>query len=325
MQFFAVVARLSLATQILVVISTAAQPVVIPPAAIEQLQQAIGHRVELGTILGGDYAAAGGIYSFRGGSVADLNLSKIGGGGDVAEPKPLGLGDLRWAPVLQGNLGRLAASDDFKSGYLEGNKSTYDTYAVQLGGGARFYFNQHLSLAPLFSALYGHTENEFQAGNAIGEAVKAAASGTLVDWKVDTWSIVPALDLKCDWTWGRTAFEFRSRFDYFHTESFKTSSPLIGIEGSSQTWENKFDADVPLGLRLLGGELHTGGFVSRTELFGDAVQGLSVNNFYTLNGRFVWAPLGKFLKLRWFGLGASFFLGEHFQGWSAGVDLSFKL
>jgi hypothetical protein len=311
--------------QLLVAISAAAQPAPIPPAAIQQLQQAIGNRVELGTILGGDYAAAGGIYSFRGGSVADLNLTKIGGGGDVAEPKPLGLGDLRWAPVLQGNLGRLGASDDFTSGYLEGNKSTYDTYAVQGGGGVRFYLGKHLSLAPLVSGLYGHTENEFQARNAVGEAVKAAASGILVDWKVDTWSVVPALDLKYDWNWARTAFEFRSRFDYFHTESFESSSPLIGVEGNSQTWENKLDADVPLGLRLLGGELHTGGFFSRTELYGDAVQGLNAHSFYTLNGRFVWAPLGKFLKLKWVGLGASYFFGDQFNGWSAGLDLSFKL
>jgi hypothetical protein len=34
--------------------------------------------------------------------------------------------------------------------------------------------------------------------------------------------------------------------------------------------------------------------------------------------------LGEFWKVRWLGLGASYFVGEHFNGWSAGVDLTFQ-
>ena len=65
--------------------SAFAQPVV-PQPAIEQFGQVIGRRVEAVTILGGDYGAAGGIYTFRGGKVANLSVAKIGGGGIVAEP-----------------------------------------------------------------------------------------------------------------------------------------------------------------------------------------------------------------------------------------------
>ncbi len=305
-------------------LSARAESAPLPPAAADQLQQVIGNRVELGTILGGDYAAAGGIYSFRGGRVADLNLTKVGGGGAVAARAPLGLGTIEWAPVLLGNLGRFEAKNRFETGFLNGNESTYDTRAVQLGGGARFYFADHLSLAPTFSGIYGHTENEFTPGNAIGEQVKAAATGTFVDWNVDTWSVVPGLDLRYNWVWGRTTFEFRSAFDYFHTESFNSSSAAVGVDGNSQTWDNKLDADVPLGWRLAGGEFHTGGFLSRTELFGGAAEGLNASAFYTVNGRFVFDPNGKLWKVRWLGLGASYFWGQHFQGWSAGFDLCFK-
>ena len=306
-------------------ISAPAQPSQVPPAAIAQLQSVIGNRVELGTILGGDYAAAGGIYSFRGGSVAELSMSKLGGGGAVADPKPLGLWDFKWAPVLQGNLGRFKADNDFTSGYLEGNKSSYDTGAVLGGAGVRFYFTEHFSLAPTLSGLYGHTENEFQPANAAGNLVKATASGTYVDWTVDAWSIVPALDLRYDWRWGRTAFEFRSRYNFFHTESFDSSSPVVSVNGNSQTWENKLDADVPLGWKLFGGELHTGGFFSRTDIFGEASQGLSASYFYTANGRFVLDTLGKLWKVQWLGFGASYIWGGNFNGWSAGLDLSLKL
>jgi hypothetical protein len=301
-----------------------AQMVVIPPAAIDQLQKVIGDHVELGTILGGDYAAAGGIYTFRGGSVADLNLTRIGGGGDIASPRSLGIGEMSWAPVLQGNLGRLQAGNEFSQGYLQGNRSNYDTRAALFGFGARFYFTPGISLAPVFSGIYAHTENEFLPATPLGQVIKDVGSGTIVDWQVDTWSVVPGLDFRFDWTWGRTAFEFRSRYNFYHTESFESPSPFVAVNGDSQTWENKLDADIPLGWHLLGCELHTGGFFSRTELFGGAAEGLNTSSFYTVNGRLVLDPNGKLWKLRWFGFGASYFWGNQFQGWSAGIDLSLK-
>ena len=137
----------------------------------------------------------------------------------------------------------------------------YDVLAVQLGGGARFYFNDHLSLAPAVSGIYGHTENEFKPQNPIGDAVKAAASGTFVDWQLDTWSVMPSLDLRYEWQWRRNTFEFSSRYTFFHTESFASSSPVVSVNGDSHTWENKLDADVPLGWGVFGCELHTGGFI----------------------------------------------------------------
>ena len=38
-------------------------------------------------------------------------------------------------------------------------------------------------------------------------------------------------------------------------------------------------------------------------------------------GRFVLDFLGKLWKVRWLGLGASYFWGHEFSGWSAGVDV----
>ena len=300
-----------------------AQPVV-PPQAIAQFEKVIGSRVEAVTILGGDYGAAGGFYTFRGGQAANLSISKLGGGGAVAAPKPLGVGDIKWAPVLQGNLGHITAENVFHDGYLQGNKSVYDVLAVQAGGGARFYFSDHFSLTPAISGIYGHTENEFKPQNAIGDAVKLAAGGTYVDWQLDTWSVMPSLESQYDWQWHRTVFEFSSRYDFFHTESFDSSSPVVSVNGDSHTWENRIDADVPLGWKLLGRELHTGGFFSRTELFGGAAEGLNADHIYTLSGRFVMDLLGKVPKVRWLGLGASYYFGDHFDGWTAGVNLRFQ-
>lgn len=299
------------------------QPAV-PPQAIEQFEHVIGNRVEAVTILGGDYGAAGGIYSFRGGTLANLSISKVGGGGDVAAARPLGSGFCKWSPTLQANLGHISAENEFATGYLQGNRTLYDVLAVQGGAGIRFQFGEHVSLAPSISGIYGHTENEFKSRNAIGDAVEAAARGTFVDWELDTWSIVPAIEARYEWFWGRTEFALSSRYSFYHTESFNSSSDFVSVNGDSHTLENKIDADVPLGWRILGRELHTGGFFARTLLFGGAADGLNANHVYTANGRFVLDFVGKLWKLRWLGLGASWFWGEHFEGWSAGVDLRFR-
>ena len=140
----------------------------LPPAAVDQFNETIGARVEAVTILGGDYGAAGGLYTFRGGTLADVSVAKIGGGGNVASPRPVGSGEMAWSPVLLGNVGHLSAVNTFQQGYLQGNQMKYDTLAVQCGGGARFYFTEHLSLASTVSGIYGHVENDFVPKNAIG-------------------------------------------------------------------------------------------------------------------------------------------------------------
>jgi len=319
--------RLFCAPTVVTVFSGAAalaQPA-LPPDALEQFQQVIGNRVEAVSILGGDYAAAGGIYTFRSGSLVDLSITKIGGGGAVASPSPLGLGDLQWAPVLQGNLGSVSAVNTFQTGYLAGNRMTYDTLAIAAGGGVAVYFTEHLSLSPTISGMYGRVQNTFDAQNANGNLVKSVGSGTVVDWTLDTWSVLPALELDYQGMWRRTTFDFSSRSTFFYTKSFESSSSIVGVEGTSTTWANKLDMDVPLGLKVFGSEVHTGGFFTRTELFGGAAHGLNTDYLYTANGRFVLDFLGKLWKVKWLGLGVSYFWGHDFSGWSAGVDLRLKI
>ena len=314
---------LSFVFGVLLPAASQAQPA-LPADAIQQFQQVIGNRVEAVSILGGDYSAAGGVYTFRGGSLADLSISKIGGGGEVASTRPLGLGSLEWAPVLLGNVGMVSAVNQFKTGYLEGNRMNYDTLAMEAGGGVSLYLTEHLSLSPTISGIYGRVQNSFDAQNANGNFVKSVGSGTVVDWTMDTWSLVPGLELDYQWMWGRTTFEFSSGYSFFHTESFKSSSPILGVNGDSSTWANKLDADVPLGLKILGHELHTGGFFSRTEVFGDAAQGLNTEYVYTANARLVLDFLGRLWKVKWLGLGVSYFWGHEFSGWSAGLDMRFQ-
>ncbi|HEV8542781.1 MAG TPA: Solitary outer membrane autotransporter beta-barrel domain [Verrucomicrobiae bacterium] len=292
----------------------------LPQDTVDRLKAGIGNRIETATILGGDYSAVGGTYAFRGGNRSDLSVGKLGGGGELGL-HPLGQTGMTWAPVLQGNIGVGSAENHFENTALAGNALKYDTVALEFGGGVSFHLTDHFSIAPTISGIYGHMESSFEANNPAGNLVKLLATGTLVDWAVDTWTVVPAIKLKYNWNWQRTIFELSSYYNYFHTESFNSSSVLVNVNGDSHTWENRLDVDVPTGLHLFGRELHTGGFFSRTELFGGISDGLSEDHFYTLNSRFVMDFLGELWKVRWLGLGASYFWGDNFSGWSMGVDL----
>jgi len=80
----------------------------------------------------------------------------------------------------------------------------------------------------------------------------------------------------------------------------------------------------PWGAGFSGAKLHTGGFFARTEMFGGIAAGLNADHSYTVNGRLVLDLLGKLWKVRWLGVGASYFFSDNFSGWSAGLDLRFK-
>jgi hypothetical protein len=135
---------------------------------------------------------------------------------------------------------------------------------------------------------------------------------------------VPGLELQYALTQGRTTFTYDSRFTYFHTKNYTSTSTLVKVTGDSRTWTNLIDVDVPLGTKLYGRELHTGGFFSRTEIAGGAAQGMNENHIYTTNGRLVLDIPDRTWHVRWIGLGVSYFWGSHFDGWSVGADMRFQ-
>ena len=84
------------------------------------------------------------------------------------------------------------------------------------------------------------------------------------------------------------------------------------------------DVDIPLGRQLLGHELRTGGYFSRTDLYGDLKNGVNTGYVYELHGRLVLDFLGQLWKVKWIGVGASYLWGSNFDGWGVGADIQFK-
>jgi hypothetical protein len=303
----------------------------ISPAQAKLIQNAIGVRVEALTILGGDFGLSDGTFHSNGalrpgrGSDMDTRVTKIGGDGDVGDPQPLGDLNVGWQPRIQGNMGYLDSSDHLQDPLLAGDTSELRTFAIEFGGGARFWTSDSFSLAPTVMVLYGRTDDTYSAQSVFGrQNLPELQQLGLADWSVDTWSFRPALNLQYVVAIERALITISADPTGFFTHGFDRSSPYVRVGGDSGFVTNKIDLDIPLAVELDGHELRSGGYLSRTDLFGDLKTGLGVQHLNELHGRIVLDFLNQLWKVQWLGLGASYIWGTNIDGWTVGADVAFR-
>jgi hypothetical protein len=304
----------------------------ITPDVANEARAAIENRIEALTILGGDFGFSDGTFRSHGqnnplDTDADVkdDVTKFGGSGDVGDPQPLGDSGVSWQARLQGNVGYLDSKYEYRTGLLAGDTSRVNTSAIEFGGGARFWFGDSFSMAPTLMGLYGHSSDAYEAQSAfMRENLIPATQLGLVDWSINTWTLRPAVNIQYLVRFGRNLLTLSSDPTYFHTQSFSASNSNVRVSGNSGSVDNKIDLDIPLGIHLFGHELHTGGYLSRTELFGDFKDGLGVAHMNEVHGRVVLDLLHQLWKVQWIGLGASYVDGTNISGWAVGVDAAFR-
>ena len=306
-------------------------PCQITPEQASQLRNAIGTRVEALTILGGDYGIAAadfrstGKFSFGEAADATITVTKLGGAGDIGDPQPLGSLPIGWQPRLQGNMGWLDGTQHLHSDLVAGDITEIKTYGIEFGGGARLWVNDRLSFAPTLTGLYGHTAETYTANSAFMHAnLEAARQMGLVDWNVDTWTVITGVDFQYLIALDRTIITLTSTPVYYYTASFQSSNVHLNVHGDSGTWANMVDVDIPLGVQLYGHELRSGGYYRWTGLYGDLRDGLHESNLSEIHGRVVLDFLNQLWKVQWIGIGASYVWGANITGWSAGLDVVFR-
>jgi hypothetical protein len=303
----------------------------ITPEEASQIRTAIGDRIEALTILGGDYGLAGasfrstGKFSFSENTDATLDITKLGGAGEIGDPQPMGTMGIGWQPRLQGNMGYIDATNHLHSPLLEGDQTKVTGYGLEFGGGARFWTTDRFSVAPTVMALYGHLSNSYTANSAFMQANQELAKQMgLIDWKIDTITVVTAANFQYVINWDRTIVTLSSEPIWFHTETLSSSNSHVTTHGDSGTWANKIDVDAPLGRLLWGHELRSGGYFSRTDLSGGLKSGLVVPYMYEAHARLVLDFLNQLWYTQWLGLGGSYVWGPNIKGWTFGVDVTFR-
>jgi len=304
----------------------------ISPQLTDEIRSGIANRIEALTILGGDFGLSAGHLTSRGtllpgqgSSSVESDVTKGGGDGDVGDPQRLGDLDIGWQPRLQGNMGYLNSTNQPTSGLLAGDKSEVTTYAIEFGGGARFWLSDRLSVAPTLMGLYGDTSNSYTVRSAFMKAnLSRAIELGLVDWRIKTWTLRPALNVQYVVAVNRAIITLSSDPTFFYTRGFNSSNSNVRINGDSGALANKIDVDVPLGIEIFGHELRSGGYLTRTELLGDLRSGLEVQHINEIHGRLVLDFLQQLWKVQWLGVGASYLWGTDIRGWTAGVDVAFR-
>lgn len=295
------------------------------------IENAIGARVEALTILGGDFGLSDGNFhstgGFRPGQRADVDtrVTKLGGDGEVGDPIRLSDLNVGWQPRVQGNMGYLDSATHLQSPLLAGDTSELRTFAVEFGGGARFWTTDRLSLAPTVMVLYGRTDDTYSARSAFAQRnIRDLQLLGVADWSIDTWTLRPALDVQYVIALDRAIITLSSDPTGFYTHGFSRSNIHLRVGGDSGFVTNKIDLDIPVGVELYGHELRSGGYLSRTDLFGDLKAGLNVQHLNELHGRIVLDFLNQLWKLQWLGVGASYLWGTNISGWTVGADVAFR-
>jgi len=315
----------------------------LPPGALEQLDTAIGQRVEATAILGTQNVAS------RAGLGWTLNntsgsIYKIPWETELRSPLPLSATNqlwsplferppddtnfnigtyLSWAPVFEGGVGYGHFADDFDSSVLAGNESDYDTIALALGLGPRIYFgNSGFSILPTFSMLYAYTQNNFHAYTPAGEAV--VKNGQYVNWNVNTYSLAPAFEFRYKKTFGRWTPQFTSTCAYFNTRPITRSTDSLSFESQSDAWANKIDLDYLTRWKLLNTPMHFGGDIARTDLYQGLRNALGTSYYYQTDGRITFDILGRIWKVNTVGVSGGYFWCGAFHGYSVGLEGSLQ-
>ena len=303
----------------------------ISPAQATSIENTLGARVEALTILGGDFGLSDGNFHSAGGvrrasgSEVDTRVTKLGGDGEVGDPIPLGDMNVGWQPRLQGNVGYLESSNHLRAPLLAGDTTELRTFAIEFGGGARFWTTESLSFAPTVMVLYGHTDDTYSAASAFGrQNLLDLRQLGLVDWNVDTWTLRPALNIQYIIFLDRALITLSSDPTGFFTHGFARSSQDVRVGGDSGLVTNKIDLDIPLGVEIYGHELRSGGYLSRTDLLGDLKEGLGVQHLNEIHARVVLDFLNQLWKVQWLGVGGSYIWGTNITGWTVGADVTFR-
>jgi len=296
----------------------------ITPSQQKLLTEFVGDRAEVGIVLGASDAASSGSYTVdgkNGNDDLDFSLMKIGGGGEIGKPRPLGSSSVQWAPVIFGNVGLMSGKNDLAAHNanvdLRGDKLDESALGMQVGGGVALHLTERLTVTPYVGLLYGHYELDYTAHSADGKLIKAA-----LDDSADTLGATPGISIAYKMPLGKNTLELSARYTFYGSDDVSDSNLDVG--GASHVFEQKADIDIPLPWEIANCPLHTGGFLSLTETGGDISDSMASDSWATIHGRLLMNTEGKFWKMDRAGLGMSYIAAEHFSGWDVGIEVSFK-
>jgi len=289
----------------------------LPPGALDQLDRAIGQRVEATAVVGTQSIATRSGLGWKLND-AEGEILKQPWKFELFDPMPMGDDWLQWTPVLEGGVGYGGFENHFNNSTLAGNQSDFDTIALSIGSGPRLYFGDTgFSVLPAFDFLFAYTENHFTAGTPAGEAL--VTDGRYVNWETWTISFVPSFEGRYKKTFGRWTPEFTSTVAYFHTIPLSRSTDALSFRSDSGVWANRADLDYLTPWSVWHFPMHLGGSFTRTDLYGGLRDSMGTDHYYDGNARITFDLNGQLWKLTEIGIVGGYFWSDAFDGFSFGI------
>ncbi len=300
--------------------SALAQILPLSPGTLEQLDSAIGQRVEATAVLGTQSITSRAGLGWKLND-ADGTIYKIPWDAELRDPTDLGIEDLKWSPEILGGAGYGRFINHFNNNTLAGNESNFRTVALALGGGPRIYFGDSgFSVLPAFSLLYAYTENDFDANNRVGQAI--AVNGQYVNWNAHTISVVPSFEVRYKKTFGRWTPKVTSNYAYYNTQPIARSTDALSFRSQSSVWANKFDLDYLSAWKFFNCPIHFGGDIGRIDFYQGLEGALGTDHFYQTDGRVTFDLPNRFPVFSSLGFSGGYFWCQAFTGYSIGLEAS---
>ena len=281
----------------------------------DQLNTAIGQRVETAVVLGTADSITTGGYRWRLND-ASGDITRGTWQFNIGDKHEIDNSGLNYQWNYDGGVGYANYTDLFLSGPLIGNREKFQSYALGSSVGPRVFLTDDLSVMPEIGLIYGYTVNEFDDFTGIANPIL----DTLVNWHVQTLSVTPSIQGQYARTFfGALKLQARSNYAYYSTFPIERSTGALSFRSNSEVWQNSLDLDYKTAVRLLGCDLHLGGTVSRTDLFDGIQAALDVDHYYNVSGRVYFNTAGKLLILSKLGVTGSYTWGHAFHGYSVGA------
>jgi hypothetical protein len=288
----------------------------ITPDEFNDLNTAIGQRVETAVVLGTANSISTGGYKWQLDN-ADGTITRATWEFNLGDYHPIDLSNIRYVWTTDGGVGYADYHDDFLSGNFAGDSERFQSYALGSDIGPRIFFTDDLSLLPQIGLIYGYTTNTFDNANG---AANDVIIHSLVNWHVQTLSLTPAIQGQYEHTFfGNFRVRFRSEYAYYSTFPIQRSTHAWSFRSNSEVWQNLIDLDYKTGIQLLTCPLHVGGNFSRTDLFDGIAAAMDCSHFYNITGRISLDTSRTIGLISELGLSGTYTWGTGFHGYAFGI------
>lgn len=195
------------------------------------------------------------------------------------------------------------------------------TYGGTAGGGAHIDFARRWTLSIGAALGYAHVTNDLRADPSV-LAILEPFRGRLFDWTLETASVLPTASLRhyfpdigafettvtlsatYSGTW---VIDEHDDLEHFHTDS--------GIFGLRAVTEG------PIGVSVFGNPIRIRPSVERVQITGDFERGLNVDGWFGFGLDLFARTEGRLPFLSAIGIGGTYEIGDHLEGWSIGIVL----